>query len=230
MSTAKLAPVVDQTKKTCFLATQGGQDPEIVGERHKLGYARVSTADQNPDLQIKALERAGVDPRDIFWEQGSGMSTTKRREFQAMMKDVQRGDIVVVWKLDRLGRTAQQLYDTFQRITAKGADIEVITQPGMDTKTPMGRAMFGMLAVFAEFERDMIHERTMAGLKLAREKGRTGGRRQFYSDDTYLDAARLGVAGGAKKLKMTKSGFIKALERARLRLHASTEKDSADAA
>lgn len=217
-------------KKPRFSVTQGSQATENEGERHLIGYARVSTSDQNPNLQIEALKKRGVDPRDIYWEQGSGVSTTKRREFQAMMKDCREGDIIVVWKLDRLGRTAQQLYDTFQRITARGADIEIITQPGMDTKTPMGRAMFGMLAVFAEFERDMIHERTMAGLRLAREKGRVGGRRQFFTDDTYLDAARLGLAGGAKKLKMTKSGFQKALERARKRLHGKAEKESDDAA
>ncbi len=193
-----------------------------------MGYARVSTMDQNPEIQIQALIKYGVDERDIFWEHGSGsgISTAKRKEFQAMMRDIGPGDIVVVWKLDRLGRNARQLYDTFQRITDKGGNIQIITQPGMNTKTPMGRAMFGMLAIFAEFERDMIPERTMAGLKVARAAGRVGGRRQAHSDDKYLDAAQLGVAAGAKKLHMSKVGFVKALERARKRLKARLEKDT----
>ena len=143
-----------------------------------------------------------------------------------MMKDVREGDIVVVWKLDRLGRNAAQLYDTYQRIQARGADLVVITQPGMNTRTPMGKAMFGMLAVFAEFEREMIHERTMAGLKAARAAGRIGGVKALHKPEVILEAAVFGMDRGARRLGMSKSGFIKAVQRARKEL-AEKEKEKA---
>jgi DNA invertase Pin-like site-specific DNA recombinase len=197
-------------------------------EPHKIGYARISTADQNPELQIAALKNFGVHEDDIYWEQGSGASTNKRKQYQAMMKDVREGDIVVVWKLDRLGRNASQLYETYRQIQEKGADLQIVTNPTMNTRTAMGKAMFGMLAVFAEFEREMIHERTMAGLKAAREAGRVGGVKAMHSDEKVLEASRFGMARGAARLGMSKPGFIKAVKRAKDRLPAAPEqKESA---
>lgn len=165
-------------------------------------------------MQRDALIAAGVDPRDIFEETASGASFRKRREFQAMMKDVQPGDIVYTWKLDRLARNALDLYQTAQAIEAKGARLVVLTMPGMDTGTPVGKAMFGMLAVFAEFERAIAHERTMAGLKAAKERGRVGGRAPRHTDEQVLALAHLLPHQGAKELKMTVHGFKKRLARA----------------
>ena len=185
-------------------------------EPHMIGYARVSMADQDPQMQIDALVKAGVDPRDIYWEKASGSTTDKRREFGAMMKDVQEHDIVVVWKLDRLGRNARQLYETAEAITAKGANLRIITSPGLDTTHPMGRAMFGMLAVFAEFEREMIRERTVAGLARARAEGRKGGRTALAKNEAILAAEKLGPTRAAKKLGYKSlSGYLKALARAK---------------
>lgn len=198
-----------------FKSTTPTQVVDNTEEPHKIGYARVSTADQNPELQIAALKNFGVDQNDIYWEQGSGVSTAKRKQFQAMMKDVREGDIVVVWKLDRLGRNASQLYETYRRIQEKGADLQIVTNPTMNTRTAMGKAMFGMLAVFAEFEREMIHERTMAGLKAAREAGRVGGAKAMHSDNAIMEAAAFGMDRGARRLGMSKSGFIKAVQRVR---------------
>lgn len=184
-------------------------------EPHLIGYARVSMADQNPQMQIDALVKAGVDLCDIYWEKASGTSIKKRREFQAMMKDVREGDVVVIWKLDRLGRNAGQLYQTAQQIQAKGANLRVLTTPGMDTTTPMGRAMFGMLAVFAEFEAAIGRERTMAGLARARAEGRPGGATAKHSHEAILEFSKLGLKPGARAAGMSVPGFIKARDRAR---------------
>ena len=177
----------------------------------------MSTGDQDMRLQKDALKTAGVDPRDIFEEKVSGASLANRREFQAMMKELEPGDTVYVWKLDRLARNAVDLYQTAKTIQDRGAELVVLTMPGMDTSTPVGKAMFGMLAVFAEFERAIAHERTMAGLEAARKAGRVGGRKPLYTLAQLEEAAQIGTKPGARKLGMTPSGFLKALERERAR-------------
>lgn len=183
--------------------------------QHRMGYARVSTSDQDLRMQRDALIAAGVDPRDIFEEKASGASFKKRPEFQAMMKDVRAGDIVYVWKLDRLARNAVDLYQTAAAIQAKGANLVVLTMPGMDTQTPVGKAMFGMLAVFAEFERAVAHERTMAGLKAARERGRWGGRTPLVSDEKVLATQHMKPATAANKLGYKSvAGYTKRLAKA----------------
>jgi DNA invertase Pin-like site-specific DNA recombinase len=189
--------------------------PEPPGEPHKMGYARVSTSDQDMRMQRDAMIAAGVDPRDIFEETASGASLKKRKEFHYMMKDVRKGDIVYVWKLDRLARNAVDLYQTAKAIEDRGATLVVLTMPGMDTGSPVGKAMFGMLAVFAEFERAIAHERTMAGLKAARERGRVGGKISKYSDEQVLALRHLLPHEGAKKLGMkSAAGFKKRLAKA----------------
>lgn len=193
----------------------------MADDGHKMGYARVSTSDQDLRMQRDALIAAGVDPRDIFEEKASGASLSKRREFQAMMKDCRKGDTVYVWKLDRLARNAVDLYQTAQAITDKGARLVVLTMPGMDTASPVGKAMFGMLAVFAEFERAIAHERTMAGLKAARERGRVGGRASKFTDVEVLALRHLVPARAAKKLGMSAAGFAKRLAKA---VHNQAEK------
>ena len=165
-------------------------------------------------MQRDALIAAKVDPRDIWEEKASGATLKKRKIFQAMMKDVRKGDIVVVWKLDRLARNMLDLYNTVEQIQAKGATIEVITMPGMDTSTPVGRAMFGMLGVFAEFERAVAYERTMAGLASARAAGRIGGSRSKFTDEEVLATRHMMKADGARKLGMSQAGYTKRLERA----------------
>lgn len=197
--------------------------------RHLIGYARVSMADQNPQMQINALVAAGVAPEDVYWEQASGTCLAMRREFQAMMKDVREGDIIVVWKLDRLGRNAAELYATAQQIQATGADLRVLTTPGLDTTTPMGRALFGMLAVFAEFEAEIGRERTMAGLARARAEGRRGGAKAKHSDAAILAFAKMGTKPGARAAGMSVPGFIKAKERAMRSLVAEKRTTAVDA-
>jgi DNA invertase Pin-like site-specific DNA recombinase len=176
-----------------------------------MGYARVSTSEQDLRMQRDALLAAGVDPRDIFEEKASGASVAKRREFQAMMKDIQEGDIVYVWKLDRLARNAVDLYQTAKFIEDKGARLVVLTMPGMDTGTAVGKMLFGLFAVFAEFERALTVERTMAGLKAARARGRSGGRTSKFTDEQVLALRGMTPAAAARKLGLTQPGYTKRL-------------------
>jgi len=179
-----------------------------------MGYARVSTSDQDLRMQRDALIAVGVDPRDIWEETASGASLAKRKQFHFMMKDVRAGDIVYVWKLDRLARNVMDLFETWKAIEERGAQLVVITQPGLDTRTPMGRAMFGMLAVFADFERALAYERTMEGLKAARARGRWGGRESKFKDADVLALQHLPKPVAARQIGMTPAGYAKRLARA----------------
>ena len=191
--------------------------PQEPGEPHLIGYARVSTVDQNPQMQIDALVKAGVDPSDIYWEKASGASR-KRREFDAMMKDARDGDVVVVWKLDRLGRSLKQIIETIEKLDKRGAKIRCLTQP-IDTTTPWGRLILHVLAAVAEVERELGRERTIAGLKSARERGRVSGRKPKHGLEALERAYAQGGSfrAGASLLKppMTLTGFKRALERER---------------
>jgi DNA invertase Pin-like site-specific DNA recombinase len=185
-------------------------DPKL----HMIGYARVSMSDQSPQLQIDALLAAGVDRRDIYEEQASG-SGVKRPEFDAMLKDARAGDIVVIWKLDRLGRSVRQVLSTFDYLARKGVAVRVITQPGMDTSTAMGRLIVTIMAAVAEMEKDLINERTAAGLKAARAVGRIGGRKEQYTDAQISEVMHLGSAKGAAALGMSKTQFIRRVDKLR---------------
>lgn len=156
---------------------------------HYVGYARVSTDDQNLDLQIDALTAFGVQREDIHTDTASGAST-ERPGFIAMMKDIREGDTLVIWKLDRLGRDLSQLVQTAERVAEKKAEL-IILQDGIDTKTPMGRFMFGVMGSFAQLEREMIVERTKAGLLAARLRGRVGGRKATLTLDQFEKVERL---------------------------------------
>jgi len=185
---------------------------------HLIGYARVSTVDQNPQLQVDALIRAGVHPDDIYTEQVSG-AAIKRPQFDAMMKDVREGDTVVVWKLDRLARNNVALHQIAERIRSKGANLRLLDNSGLDTTTAAGRLMFGMLAVMAEFERDLSRERTIAGLARAAAEGRKGGTKAKHPPEKIMEWAKLGTKPGARAAGMSTPGFIKAVKRAREKLY-----------
>lgn len=142
-----------------------------------IGYARVSTEDQNLDLQIEAIKKYAQEqnePYEIYSEKESG-GKANRKELANAIKAAQKGNKFVIYKLDRLARSTKQLYDVAGDLEKK--EVEFISlSDNIDTTTAIGKAMFGMLAVFAEFERSIIQERTKAGLESARKKGRTGGR------------------------------------------------------
>lgn len=138
----------------------------------KIGYARISTADQSLNLQLDALNAEGCDR--IYTEVASG-AKDDRVELAKALDNLRPGDVFIVYKLDRLARSTLKLISTLNEITAKGAEFVSLSDK-IDTTTAAGKALFGMLAVFAEFERNVIVERTRAGLAASRARGRNGGR------------------------------------------------------
>lgn len=144
-----------------------------------IGYARVSKADgsQTTDLQRDALLTAGIDPEQIYEDQASG-KREDRPELAACLKALRPGDTLIVWKLDRLGRDLRHLVNVVHDLTERGVGLKVLTGQGaaIDTTTASGKLVFGIFAALAEFERELISERTKAGLASARARGRKGGR------------------------------------------------------
>lgn len=145
-----------------------------------IGYARVSKADgsQSLDLQRDALGAAGVAPGQIYADEASGKRDS-RPGLEACLKALRDGDVLVIWKLDRLGRDLKHLVTTVQDLAERGIGLRVLAGQGaeIDTTTPAGKLIFGIFASLAEFERELIRERTMAGLAAARARGRKGGRK-----------------------------------------------------
>ena len=144
----------------------------------KIGYARVSTDDQNLDLQRDALTRAGCEV--IYDEKASGKSTS-RPELDHCLKALRSGDTLVVWRLDRLGRSLSDLVKIISDLEKQGIAFESLSEK-IETATATGKLMFHVFASLAEFERNLIRERTMAGLSAARVRGRVGGRRNKLTD------------------------------------------------
>jgi DNA invertase Pin-like site-specific DNA recombinase len=145
-----------------------------------IGYARVSKADgsQSLDLQRDALAAAGVAPERVYEDRASG-ARDDRPGLEACLQALRDGDVLVIWKLDRLGRTLAHLVGTVRDLSERGIGLRVLNGQGaeIDTTTPAGRLIFGLFATLAEFERDLIRERTLAGLAAARARGRKGGRK-----------------------------------------------------
>ena len=167
----------------------------------RIGYARVSTSDQNPDLQRDALRQAGCD--DVYEETASGKSAD-RPQLAECLRRLRRGDTLVVWKLDRLGRDLRHLINTVHDMTGRGVGLKVLTGHGaaIDTTTAAGKLVFGIFAALAEFERELIAERTIAGLASARARGRKGGR------PFKMTAAKLRLAMAAMGQPETKVGDL----------------------
>ncbi|MGO1851563.1 MAG: recombinase family protein [Microbacterium gubbeenense] len=144
-----------------------------------VGYMRVSKADgsQNTDLQRDALLTAGIDPDAMYEDQASGKKDD-RPHLAGCVKALREGDTLVVWKLDRLGRDLRHLVNIVHDLTQRGIGLKVLTGEGaaIDTTTASGKLVFGIFAALAEFERELIRERTLAGLAAARARGRRGGR------------------------------------------------------
>lgn len=151
---------------------------------HLLGYARVSTTDQDASLQIDALNAAGC--YRVFVDTMSG-SLQHRPELDKLLDQLRPGDTLVVWRLDRLGRSIRHLIDQLHALAERGIGFRSL-QETIDTTSPGGRLVFHVFAALAEFERDLIKERTNAGLAAARARGRTGGRPSRLSADQVRTA------------------------------------------
>lgn len=140
----------------------------------KFGYARISTHEQNADMQIDQLQQAGCD--EIFCDTASGTKTI-RPALEQLLGKIRSGDVIVIWKLDRLGRSLRHLIELVNQLMEKNVGLKSLQDP-VDTTSAQGRLIFNLFASLAEFERDLIVERTQAGLAAARARGRTGGRPQ----------------------------------------------------
>lgn len=137
------------------------------------GYARVSTDDQNLDMQLQALNAAGCT--HLMQEKRSGSAGILRKQYELLKKSLRAGDVLVVWKLDRLGRDVKELVIFAEMMQERGIEFRSITE-GIDTTKPMGRFLFNLLASLAQLERDMTAERTKAGMRAARARGAKFGR------------------------------------------------------
>jgi DNA invertase Pin-like site-specific DNA recombinase len=170
-----------------------------------IGYTRVSKSDgsQTTNLQQDALIAAGVTADHIYEDRASGRLDA-RPGLDAMLKAIREGDTLVIWKLDRLGRNLRHLVNTIYDLTTRGIGLKVLTGHGasIDTTTPAGKLVFGIFAALAEFERELISERTKAGLASARARGRKGGA------PFKMTTARLRLAMAAMGQPETKVGDL----------------------
>jgi len=157
----------------------------------RLGYARVSTLDQDDALQQDALREAGCDK--VFLDQASG-ALEHRPALDSLLDQARPGDTVVVWRLDRLGRSLRHLIDVVAGLEAREVGLVSLTE-AIDTSSPGGRLVFHMFGSMAQFERDLIRERTMAGLAAAKARGRTGGRPSVWTDEKLRTARAMQAQG-----------------------------------
>ncbi|HTY68230.1 MAG TPA: recombinase family protein [Alphaproteobacteria bacterium] len=181
----------------------------------RIGYARVSTDDQTLDLQRDALKKAKC--RQIYEEHASGKNTA-RPQLEACLKSVREGDTLIVWRLDRLGRSLADLIRLTQELQVRGIGFASLTEK-IDTQSPTGRLVFHVFGALAEFERNLIRERTLAGLKAARARGRKGGRpRKLSSRDlktvrTLVNSGEVPIGTIAEQFCISRSTLYRNLDR-----------------
>jgi len=178
----------------------------------RIGYARVSTLEQEMALQLDALRAAGCER--IFEDRASGAKTDRSGLAQALAF-VREGDVLVTWKLDRLARSLPHLIETVNQLEKSGAGLRSLTE-AIDTTTPDGRLIFHVFGALAQFERDLIRERTRAGLAAAAARGRRGGRKLVVTADKLIRAQALIAKGltvreAASRLKIGKTALYEAL-------------------
>jgi DNA invertase Pin-like site-specific DNA recombinase len=177
----------------------------------QVGYARISTGDQDLTLQVNALQEAGCEK--IFTEKASG-AQRDRPELKAALEFMRKGDILVVWKLDRLARSLKQLIETIEHLDERGIQFSSLTET-MDTTTSGGRLFYHIFAALSEFERSIIRERTRAGLEAARRMGKVSGRpcalspRDLIEAKAMLKDKTITIAQIAKRFNISESTFYR---------------------
>jgi DNA invertase Pin-like site-specific DNA recombinase len=183
----------------------------------KVGYARVSTQDQDLTLQLDALKREGCER--VYQEKASG-GQRERPELQAALTYMRAGDTLVIWKLDRLARSLKQLIETVEDFESRGIGLKSLQDP-IDTSSPSGKLVFHIFAALAEFERGVIRERTNAGLQSARERGRLGGRPPALSPEdlqtarAMLKDSSIPVSTVARRMGVAASTLYRHIPKAR---------------
>ena len=181
-----------------------------------VGYARVSKREQNPAAQEAELRAAGASR--VFVDHGESSRITDRPQWLACLDYLRDGDTLLVRRLDRLGGTERIIIETLHDLDRRGVNIKSLTEPMIDTTTPMGRALFGMVAVFAQLRVDTIRENTMRGLAHAKAQGRVGGRPSKMTPEKIAQAKRMRAENAsldhiAGVLSVGKSTVARALAR-----------------
>ena len=190
-------------------------DPGEPADSRLIGYARCSTRDQRPELQAEALTTAGCER--IWTDKGVSGKLASRPELDKCLAALRPGDVLVVWKLDRLGRSVQHLVQVINDLRERGVGFRSLTE-SLDTTTNGGMLIFHIFAAIAEFERGLIVERTMAGLETARAKGHKGGRRRALTDEQTRQAKMMleadpNVAAVARAFGVSRAAIYRAVAR-----------------
>jgi len=180
-----------------------------------IGYARVSTQDQHPELQVDALKAAGCE--QVFHEKITG-KLAERPELDACLRTLRKGDTLIVWKLDRLGRSLKNLVEVIHTLEQRGVAFRSLTE-SIDTSSAGGKLIFHVFGALAEFEHSLIRERTMAGLAAARARGRRGGRKNKLSANDVRKAAAM-----LRDPMMTKTEVARHFQVSRVTLNAALDK------
>jgi len=154
-----------------------------------VGYARVSTLEQNLDLQVDALKKSGCERKNIYIDKISG-SKTDRPGLNTCLESLQEGDVLVVWRLDRLGRSMNHLISLIEMLKVKKIGFRSLCDSAIDTTTASGELVFNIFSSMAQFERRLIQERTQAGLVAARARGRKGGRPKIDPNNSVILTAK----------------------------------------
>ena len=181
-----------------------------------VGYARVSTFDQDPQMQIDALLDTGVDSRHLYQEKISG-STTNRPKLKEALEYLKKGDVLIVWKLDRLGRSLKDLIKIIEDLKQRGIGFKSLTE-GIDTTNSGGMLIFHLFGSLAQFERELIRERTFAGLEVAKKQGRRGGRPRSLDHEKRELMKRLleegiGISSVARSLSTSRLTIYREMKR-----------------
>lgn len=172
MHSVSLLPLAPRNRS--FLSSRSVGEGDLEGFMARIGYARVSTADQHSDLQINALRAAGCER--ILEDHGVSGAQQRRSGLSSAMRVLRRGDVLVVWRLDRLGRSIRHLITIIDRLKRRGIGFLSLTE-NIDTSSAGGKLIFHIFAAIAEFEKSLIRERTIAGMAAAKARGRYPGRR-----------------------------------------------------
>ena len=187
-------------------------------EGRQIGYARVSTNGQELDLQLDALKQEGIPKKLIFIDKASG-AKADRQGLTDCMNELQAGDTLVIWQLDRLGRSLKHLIEIVEALKERGVGFRSISDGGIDTTTASGEMVFNIFATLAQFERRLIQERTQAGLKAARARGKNGGRPKISPDDEKVQMAKkmsqnhtISVGEICKTLGISRATYYRYLE------------------
>jgi len=188
-------------------------------------YCRVSTAEQNTDNQVREIEAAGfsVEPKRIVTETVSGsLPAMERKGFAKLLDRLEAGDVLIVTKLDRLGRNAMDVRATVEKLAADGVRVHCLALGGTDLTSPAGKMTMGVIAAVAEFERDLLIERTQAGLTRAKAEGKQLGRPMTLTQDQQVEIAAKRKAGmSLRKLAQEYGTSLASIQRAEVRAGAA---------